>query len=775
VTDDARQIRKAAVIGAGTMGSGIAAHVANAGVPVVLLDVVPDGAADRSALARGAVERALAARPAPFMTPRAARLVTPGNLEDDLGLLADCDWIVEAVLEDADVKHAVYARIDEHRKPGSIVSSNTSTIPLHELAEGAPPTLAADLLITHFFNPPRYLRLLEVVAGPGTRGDAVAAVSGFADRALGKAVVPCNDTPGFIANRLGALWMDCALGEAVARGLAVEAADAVISRAFGCPRTGIFGLLDLVGLDLVLLVQRSFDARLAPDDPARALRRPDGLLERMVADGRTGRKGAGGFYRLDRADGGRARLALDLATDTYRPQETPRLVAIEAARRGGLRALVEAGDAHADYAWAVVSTTLSYAAHLVPEVSDSPALVDRALETGYGWEAGPFALADALGTAYLAERLQAEGRPVPAFLARAAGAGGFYAGHEELTAGGERRRLARPPGVVLLRDVKQDRAPLARNGSAALWDVGDDVACLEFTSRMNAIDPATIGLLVEAIGRCAAGAHRALVVHNEAERFSVGANLGGVLLYANTAQWTALEAAVRGGQDAYQALKRAPFPVVGAPSGMALGGGCEILLHADAIVAHAESYVGLPEVGVGIVPGWGGCKELLLRMAARRPHGPMAPTQAAFEVIGLAKVSGSAAEARELGFLRETDAIVPNRERVLAEAKARALELADGYAPPEPAELVLPGPSGAAALELGVRNLALTGQALPHDQVVSRHLARVLSGGDCDPTVPVSEQHVLDLEREALLALARTEGTLRRMEHMLATGRPLRN
>jgi 3-hydroxyacyl-CoA dehydrogenase len=364
---------------------------------------------------------------------------------------------------------------------------------------------------------------------------------------------------------------------------------------------------------------------------------------------------------------------------------------------------------------------------------------------------------------------------VPPFLARAADAGGFYAGHEELTGGGARRRLARPPGVLLLRDVKQASAPLARNASAALWDAGDGVACLEFTSRMNAIDPGTIALLVEAIGRCAAGAHRALVVHNEAERFSVGANLGGVLLYANTAQWAALEAAVKGGQDAYTALKRAPFPVVGAPAGMALGGGCEILLHADAIVAHAESYVGLPEAGVGIVPGWGGCKELLLRMAARRPHGPMAPVQAAFEVIGLAKVSTSAAEARELGFLRDADAIVPNRERVLAEAKARALELADGYAPPAPAELVLPGPSGAAALELGVRNLALVGQALPHDQVVARHLARVLSGGDCDPTVPVSEQHVLDLEREALVALARTEGTLRRMEHMLQTGRPLRN
>jgi 3-hydroxyacyl-CoA dehydrogenase len=670
------------------MGAGIAAHAASAGLDVVLLDLVPDGA-------RRALERLAKARPAAFMLPADARRVTPGSM-DDVGLLDGCDWVVEAVIEDRAAKDGVYAAV-RAAAPAAVLTSNTSTIPLAELhCDG----------ITHFFNPPRYLRLLELVGDEAK----LAAVAACADERLGKTVVRCRDAPGFIANRLGAMWIDVALAEAVARGLDVELADAAIARAFRSPKTGVFGLLDLVGIDLSLDVTRSLAERLAPDDPLQAVDRPLALLEHLVAAGRTGRKGDGGFYRLAPD---RTKLALDLASDAYRPARRYR------------------GDepAATEYASVVRDRTLAYAEAILDEVSGDEAAVDLAMETGYAWRDGPFAML---------------GRHPPPL---------------------------RQPGVVTLADVRREREPVRRNGSASVWELGDGVLCVEFHTRMNAIDPGIIGLLAETI----ALAPTALVIHNDAERFSVGANLAGVLLYANTAAWHDLDLAIRAGQEVYAALRTAPFPVVGAPAGMALGGGCEVLLHCDAIQAHAESYIGLPEVGVGIVPGWGGCLRLVERLTAHAPFGPMAPVQAAFETIALAKVSTSAAEARELGFLRPRDRITPNRDRVLGDAKAFALELADGYAPPEPVELRLPGPSGAAALALAVANQALLGRALPHDQVVLAALARVLTGGDADPTEPVPERRVYDLEREAVLDLLHTEPTLLRAEQMLLTGKPLRN
>lgn len=695
--------RRAAVVGAGVMGSGIAAHLANAGLEVALLDAVP-GAAQR------ALERLPRSDPPALVSRSAARRIRAGDVPGDLGLVADADWIVEAVVEDAAVKRALFAGLDDVRRPGSIVSSNTSTIPLAELAEDASPELAADLLVAHFFNPPRYLRLLELVAGPATRPDAVDAIEALGDVALGKAVVRCADTPGFVGNRLGAYWIGCALGEAVRRGLAIEDADAAIARAFGAPRTGIFALLDLVGLDLMLAVDGSLVARLPADDPYQALDRRTDVVERLVAAGRTGRKGDGGFYRREGAD----RFALDLQTGGYRPRGTPGRSPEAAA-----------------YAADVLAATLAYAEHLVPAVATAEA-VDTAMEAGYGWARGPFALA---------------GRPPAPTRVRGR-----------------------------LRDLRQDREPVARNAAAALWDTGDGVACLEFTSHVNALDTDTMALIVDAVGRVAAD-FRALVVHNEGEHFSVGANLGAVLLAANVAAWDALDLAVRAGQGAYAALERAPFPVVGAPSGRALGGGCEVLLHCDAIQAHVETYCGLVEVGVGVVPAWGGCTKLLARLAARtRLGGPLPPVVEAFETIGLAKVARSAHEARELGFLREGDGITMNRDRVLGDARALALELADGYRPPDPVELPLPGRSGYAALMLAVDALVLRGAASAHDRLVASHLATVLTGGpDADPLRPTTEKTLRDLERTAFLALARTEPTLLRMEHILATGRPLRN
>ncbi len=776
---EAGAIGRVAVLGAGVMGSGIAAHLANAGVEVVLLDVVPEGGVERNALASGALSRMLATEPAPFMHRRAARRIVVGNLEDDLGRLAEVDWIVEAVVERLDVKRALYARVDEVRRPGSIVSSNTSTIPLAVLTEGLSEALSRDFLITHFFNPPRYMRLLEVVAGPATRADAVAAIEAFADRALGKGVVRCKDTPGFIGNRIGVYWMQCAIVEAMSMGLGVEEADAVVGRPMGVPSTGVFGLLDLVGIDLMPHVLASLESTLPPADAFHEYQGTPPLLERMIADGYIGRKGKGGFYRLNREGGQRVKEAIDLADGSYHTARKPRLESVAAARKGGLRALVEHPDAGGRYAWRVLSRTLAYAVSLVPEIADDVVAVDAAMRLGYNWTYGPFELADQLGTGWLAERLAADGLAVPALLETAAGRP-FYRVEggrlEHLDTGGAYRPVERPEGVLLLSDVKRAGEPFDRNGSASLWDLGDGVLCLEFHTKMNAIDPDVLAMARRAVEVVEAG-HRALVVHNEAENFSVGVNLGLALFAANIAAWDQIEAMVREGQETYAALKRAPFPVVGAPSGMALGGGCEILLHCDALVAHAETYAGLVEVGVGVIPGWGGCKELLTRAygAPRMPGGPMPALSRTFETISLAKVSRSAEQARELGILRPHDRIVMNRDRVLAEAKAVALQLAADYRPPEPVELSLPGASARAAIDMVVQGFRASGKATAHDVVVAGALATVLTGGDADVTETLGEADLLALEREAFMRLVRTPATLARVEHMLETGKPLRN
>ena len=773
-------IEKVAVIGAGLMGGAIAAHVANSGHEAVLLDIVPEGDGDRNALAEGAVARMLKGDPAPFMDPADAKRIATGNLDDHLHLLGDADWIVEAVTENVAVKQEVYRRIDAVRKTGAIVSSNTSTIPWRVLADGMPEAFARDFLITHFFNPPRYMRLLETVAGPATRGDAVADVSHFADRMLGKSVVRCNDTPGFIANRIGTYWLVAATGAALDGGVTVEEADALMGRPIGVPRTGVFGLIDLVGLDLMPLVGRSLRDALPADDPLRAVYCEPEIVRSMIAEGYTGRKGKGGFYRLDPDSGKREKQVIDLRSGEYGPALRPRLESIEQAG-GSLRALLEFPDRTGEYAWRVMSGTLAYAAGLVPEIADDVEAVDRAMRLGYNWKRGPFELIDELGAAWFAARLDGEGREVPPLLREAADAGGFYRSAdgrlERLAGAGGYGAVARPPGVLLLSDVKRAGPPLAGNGSASLWDLGDGVACLEFHSKMNALDPdimALIGESVEIVGRDMT----ALVIHNEGSNFSVGMNLGLALFALNVGAWPMIEKTLKGGQDAFNALKFAPFPVVGAPSGMALGGGCEVLLHCDAVQAHAESYIGLVEAGVGIVPGWGGCKEMMLRgLAAKGPGfgGPMTAISRVFETIGLAKVSRSAKEARKLGFLRDGDAISANRDRLLADAKARALALAEGYAAPEPATVRLPGKTGRIALKMAVKGLAKTGKATAHDLVVVDHLGTVLTGGDTDATRDIPEARLSELERRAILALIRMPATIARMEHMLETGKPLRN
>jgi 3-hydroxyacyl-CoA dehydrogenase len=773
------EIKKAAVIGAGVMGTGIAAHLANAGVEVLLLDIVPEGASDRSALARGAIEKALKTEPAPFMSQRFAKRVTPGNLEDDLGKLADVDWIVEAVIERLDIKSSLYKKLDGVRKPGTVISSNTSTIPLKDLVEGQSAQFKSDFLITHFFNPPRYLRLLELVAGPDTRPEVVEAMTVFGDKALGKAVILCNDTPGFIGNRIGTFWMQSAINATLDLGLSVDEADAVLSRPMGLPKTGVFGLLDLVGIDLIPHIAASLLKSLPKDDWYSRDHRDVPLMNKMIADGYTGRKGKGGFYRINREGGGKVKESIDLKTGEYAKSQKSILESVDAAK-AGLRALVEHPDKGGQLAWRVLKESLTYAASLVPEIAADIVKVDEAMRTGFGRKYGPFEMLDQLGTDWFADKLKAEGIPVPPLLEKARGRTFYKVENGKryyLTTAGEYAELKRPDGVLLLDDVKLAGEPVAKNASASLWDIGDGVLCLEFTGKMNTLDELVFKMLQKAMTVIDGKTFKALVIYNEGSNFSVGANLGLAMFALNIGLYPQVEESVRLGQQTYKAMKYAPFPVVGAPSGMALGGGCEVLLHCDAVQAHAETYMGLVEVGVGVIPGWGGCKEMLQRNLSnkRRPNGPMPAVSNAFETIGTAKVAKSAIEAQELLYLRESDGVTMNRDRVLFEAKQKALSLVEGYQPPEAPVFNLPGPTAATIFNVTVEGFAMQGKATPHDVVVSRHLANVLSGGSHDMTETLTEDQVLDLERAAFMALVRTGGTIDRIENMLTTGKPLRN
>ncbi|MCW1986637.1 UNVERIFIED_ORG: 3-hydroxyacyl-CoA dehydrogenase [Sphingomonas sp. R1F5B] len=768
-------IRKVCVIGAGTMGAGIAAQVANAGVPVLLLDIVRDPA-NRNAVAQGALDRLAKAEPAAFMSKRAAKLVEVGNIEDDLPRVAECDWVIEAIVERLDLKHALYEKLEGVRRPGTAVSSNTSTIPLEQLIAGRGEGFARDFLITHFFNPPRYMRLLEVVAGPASDAALVARVSDFADRALGKTVVRAKDTPGFLANRVGTFWIQQAINAAIDLGLSVEEADAVVGKPMGVPKTGVFGLVDLVGIDLMPHLKASLTATLPEDDAYRAIAIDHPLISKMIADGYTGRKGKGGFYRLNR-EAGKRKEAIDLATGEYRAAAKP--PSLPGAVFKDLKALVGLPGKLGAYAWAVLAPTLSYAASLVPSASDDIVAIDVAMKLGYNWKSGPFELIDKLGTAAFAERLKAEGKPVPAIVELAAGRP-FYrveAGKRQaLGLDGEYHDVARAAGVELLEDIKLAAKPLLKTASAALWDVGDGVAALEFTGKMNALDAEVMKLIGQAIP-LVAEKFKGLVIYNEGSHFSAGANLGLALFAMNIAAWGEIEKLVAGGQQAMKALKYAPFPVVGAPSGMALGGGCEVLLHCDAIQAHAESYIGLVECGVGLVPGWGGNGELLDRWRHNPalPKGPMPAVAKVFETVSTATVSKSAAQAIELGFLRPTDQVTMNRDRLLADAKARVLALAEGYQPPEPPMFRLPGSGGKAALDMAVQGFRARGMATPHDEVVSGALARILTGGDADLIDTVTEDELLAAERREFTSLVRNPATQARIEHMLKTGKPLRN
>lgn len=779
------EIKRVAVIGSGVMGSGIAAQVANAGIDVILLDIVPEGSENRNVVAQEAISKLTKTKPAPLMHKRNAKLIQAGNLEDDLKKLGECDWIIEVVVERLDIKQALYQKIQEHRKLGSIVSSNTSTLPLHMLTEGQSKEFKQDFMITHFFNPPRYMRLLEIVVGEDTAADQEKRVREFVDIKLGKSIVDCHDTPGFIANRIGTFWLHAAVSTAVKQGIGVEEADAVLSRPAGVPKTGVFGLVDLVGLDLMPYLFKSFDDALTQDDPFKALGDMPSIVTTMIEDGYTGRKGKGGFYRLNNEGGEKIKEVIDLQSGSYSKARRPKVKAAIAAKKGGLRTLLTHESDEGKYAWDVLAGTLTYAASLVPEIADNIELVDRAMKLGYNWKKGPFELIDELGTDWFIEKLEAKQLKVPKILSMADGRK-FYREKngllQYLSVEGSYRDVQRPAGVLLLEDVKRKSKRLFGNSQASVWDLGDGVACFEFHSKMNSLNPLIMRALSKANRVLPKQNFKGMVIYNEGTNFSVGANILMLLIAVKLHLGFAMRWILRQGQFTFRDMKYGKFPVVGAPSGLALGGGCEVILHCNAVEAHAETYIGLVEAGVGIVPGWGGCKELLLRGKASETmkKGPMPAILNAFETIAMAKVSTSAQEARDLLFLNETDGIVMNRDRVLSSAKARVLKMAQDYIPPEPTILKLPGETATAALAMAVEGFAKTGVATPHDVTIAHELSRVLSGNgvdmkDVDMNDELDENYILKLERDALVKLSATKQSKARISHMLKKGKPLRN
>lgn len=774
-----RQVKKAAVIGSGVMGSGIAAHFANAGIPVLLLDVQQKGFGKKNSLAEDAIERMIKANPAPLMHKDFVDLITAGNIEDDLGKIKDYDWVVEVIVEKLEIKQELYAQIEKVRGTNTIISSNTSTIPLHSLVEGRSKEFQENFLITHFFNPPRYMRLLEIVRGKATSKEAYETITNCCDRQLGKGIVNCHDTPGFIANRIGTYWLQTAMLEAIAQNITVEEADAIFGKPMGIPKTGVFGLMDLVGLDLLPLIGKSMKAALPATDSYVSEYQEPPVVMKMIADGYTGRKGKGGFYHLNTTGEKKVKEAVNLQTGEYHKAErSPRLACLEVSKEG-LRRFVTFGDRGSDYAWTVLSKTLSYAASLVPEIADDIYAVDEAMRLGYNWKFGPFELIDKLGPAWFADRLTSEKRPVPD-LVKKVGKDSFYKIEDGQAVyfgtDGKYHNVPRAEGVVLLSDIKRASKPLKKNGSASLWDVGDGVLCLEFTSKQNSIDLDIMNMIMDAI-EIVQKDYKALVLHNEGEHFSVGANIGLALFSVNLGLWDLIQEMVEKGQTTYKALKYSPFPVVAATSGMALGGGCEVVLHVDAVQAHAETYIGLVEVGVGLVPAWGGCKEMLSRWMgdSNRPGGSMVAISKVFETIGTAKVAKSAQEAKELKFMRENDRITMNKDRLLADAKELALSLVKGYQPPKEVELSLPGGVAKVAMNMAVKGMVKAGKASPYDEEIAKKLSVILSGGDTDITDKQTEDYIFELERTAFMSLMHNPKTWARMESILETGKPLRN
>jgi 3-hydroxyacyl-CoA dehydrogenase len=812
-----KRIHKVAVLGAGTMGARIAAHFANAGVPSLLLDIVPpdaDGSA-RNKIAAAGLEGARKSKPAAFFEASLARLVTVGNFDDDLKRVADVDWIIEAIVENLEIKRSLLKKVEAVRKPGTIVTTNTSGLPVAKIAEGFSEDFRRSWFGTHFFNPPRYMRLLELIPTPDADPALIEAVSHFCDAQLGKGVVRAKDTPNFIGNRIGTFSVLNVMRLMQEMDLTIEEIDALTGPAVGWPSSATFRTIDLVGLDVLghvvtNMTQNAHDERSELQIPA--------FFRQMVERKWLGDKTKGGFYKRIKSGDGKEdeRLALDWKTLEYHPRQKAKFAALEMAKNveePGARIRMLLGldgsapqkpDKAGAFLWAALSDLWTYSANRIPEISDSVVEIDGAMRQGFSWELGPFELWDAAGVEATVARMKKEGHPVAANVENllASGKKSWYAEDPKTASGRAYFDLASetlkpvevPAGVwsveVAIKTAAKTKSNgvVKKNSGASLVDLGDGVGCIEFHSKMNALGADIISLVLQTLKPGGPGdAFDAFVITNDAQNFSVGANLMLLLMGIQEEEWDDIDLGIRQFQGMTQAIKFSPKPVVSAPFGLSLGGGCEIPLHSAARQPHAELYMGLVEVGVGLLPGGGGCKEMLLRAvdsaASIRPDGRgesvelMEAMKRIFEAIATGKVSTSAAEARGLGFLSNSDRVTMNRERVLSDAKQRALELVRaGYEPPVMrTNIPAPGENIFAALKMGVYLMRQGGFISDHELKLGTKIAEVLCGGNVTPGTPVSEQYLLDLEREAFKSLCGEKKTQERIQFTLKTGKTLRN
>ena len=767
-------IRSVAVLGAGVMGTQIAAHFANVGVPALLLDVTAEAAEQGLKRARGL-------KPDPFLTPDASRLISTSSFDAGLARLKDVDWILEAVVEQLEIKRELLARVDTARRPGTIVSSNTSGIPIAALAEGRSSDFRQHWLGTHFFNPPRYLHLLEVIPTADTSRDVLDEVSSFADHHLGKGVVVAKDSPNFIGNHLALYGVARILATVASGRYTIDEVDEITGQALGRPKSATFRTLDLAGIDIIAHVVRNLQERLSGDVARAAFALPPFVGE-MVTRGHIGEKSGQGFYKRVKAAGGESEiLTIDPSTLEYRSRQRVRLPSLESARTidnvgERIKTLFNGKDRVGEFLRETLAPTLVYTAHVTPDIAHSPDDVDRVMRWGFGWELGPFETADAIGI----ERVLEVAREVSPDLLK----NGIPEIWRGIVAAGQKRLREgevppTSPDLQILRDAKDRSRVVTHNSGASLIDIGDGVLAVEFHTKMNAIGVDTLQMLQTGVREAAAN-FAALVVGNDAQHFSAGANLMLLLLEAQEENWDDIDLIVRQFQQTTMGLRYAAVPVVVAPAGLTLGGGCEIALHGDRVQAAGETYMGLVEVGVGLIPAGGGTKELIARAAEQMAPGStdfLPPIQRAFELIGFAKTSASAPDAQRLGYMRSVDAVTMNRDRLMADAKARALQrVRDGYQQPVPrTAIAVGGDSVAATLKLGVHLAWRAGRISDHDALIGRKLAMIMAGGSIPHPTTVSEQHLLDLEREAFLSLIAERKTRERIQHTLKTGKPLRN
>jgi 3-hydroxyacyl-CoA dehydrogenase len=798
-------VKKAAVLGAGTMGAQIAAHLANAGIPTLLLDIVPpeDEAetqplgrvhkADRNRIARAGYESAKKAKPAAFFTADLASLVSIGNFEDDLAKLKDCDLIIEAVVENLEIKRSLYEKVELHRRPGAVIASNTSGIPLKQLAEGRSDDFRAHFLGMHFFNPPRYMHLVELIRTEWTKPEVSCSMFGFLDERLGKGVVIAKDRPNFIANRIGTFGALVTIHAMIDDGYSIEEVDKITGPAAGRPKTATFRTFDLVGLDVLAHVVRNLGENL-PEDPEREMFVMPEFVTKMIERGLLGNKTKAGFYNRQKgADGKREILTLDTATLDYRPAQKVKLPSLEMAKNiedtaERIKALTWSKDRVGAFLWKTLGRTLCYTAERIPEIADTVVEIDRAMQWGFNWELGPFEVWDAIGVEKSVAKLQEEGKTVPANVQKLldSGAKSFYKQENGQRfyfdfASAKYVPASDPPGTIVLKSLKDRTGVIRKNSGASLVDLGDGVACLEFHSKMNSIGGDTLEMLKIALNEVEKN-FVGLVVGNQGQNFSVGANLMLMLMEAQDENWEELDMIGRLFQSSVMSLRYSPKPVVVAPFQMVFGGGCEMVLHADRVRASAETYIGLVEVGVGIIPAGCGTKEMLVRAldsipADMKDADPFPFVKRAFETIAMAKVATSAEEARGYGFLSADDSVSMNRDRLIADAKKEVLALAaSGYVQPQQrTDILALGNPALATLKLGVHLMKRAGYISDHDALIGEKLARILTGGDLNHETRVSEQYLLDLEREAFLSLIGTRQTQDRIAHMLKTGKPLRN